>query len=412
MNNFTDPNKSIFKKYWLLLIIVLIVLVLIFITTTRKSHNDNTSKPDDRMQNGTKNASKMSDGELLSHGVCKGEKKTKLGALPMRESDFSMILPYGLVTGAHVTPIDHQYFSPTDFKSARDTYPVYAMADANLVSAEPRVKPEGVEYRLVFSISCKLFYYYDLVTSLTPEIKSEIEKSKSDPTGLNLAVTEGQLIGHIGGQTLDFAVWDTDVVLSGFVLPENYKSETWKIHTADPLNYYTDALKAQVLKKYIRTAKPISGKIDYDMDGKLIGNWFLEGTNGYAGSDREKYWTGHLSIAPDYLDPESIVISLGNFNGEEAQFGVLNNTPDPATVDSSSGMIKYELVQQDWAESSGKQWDRMTLTTNLKAKNHSTVMGTVLIQMIDQRKIKFEAFPQKTAGDISAFTSLAKIYTR
>ena len=29
---------------------------------------------------------------------------------------------------------------------------------------------------------------------------------------------------------------------------------------------------------YVRTAEPISGKIDYDLDGKLIGNWFVAGS--------------------------------------------------------------------------------------------------------------------------------------
>lgn len=58
-------------------------------------------------------------GKSLSNGTCVGKDKRKLTTLPMRMEDFSMIIPYGLVVGDHVTPIDHQYFSPTVFHSPR-----------------------------------------------------------------------------------------------------------------------------------------------------------------------------------------------------------------------------------------------------------------------------------------------------
>ena len=35
----------------------------------------------------------------------------------------------GLMVGGHVTPIDHQYYLPTNFRSAPDTYPVYSPID-------------------------------------------------------------------------------------------------------------------------------------------------------------------------------------------------------------------------------------------------------------------------------------------
>ena len=54
---------------------------------------------------------------------------------------------------------------------------------------------------------------------------------------------EGQLIGKIGKQTLDFAVWDTEKPLSGFVIPEHYEREPWKIYTANPFDYFTDEIK-------------------------------------------------------------------------------------------------------------------------------------------------------------------------
>ena len=43
-----------------------------------------------------------------------------------------------------------------DYRSKRDAYPVYAMGDARIVDIQPRVKPEGTEYRLVFTVTCLL----------------------------------------------------------------------------------------------------------------------------------------------------------------------------------------------------------------------------------------------------------------
>ena len=403
---------------WLLFVVLPVIILVLaaggFVMFKEKNKDGDAKEntPTDGQTNQAANTSEISDDALrISNGKCKGTEKRKLGTLPMRYEDFAMILPYGLTIGGHVTPIDHQYFSPTVFNSPRDTYPVYVMADATIVDISPRTNEKGTEYRFVFSISCKLFYYYDLVTSLAPDIKAEWDKKQRD---VNIPVKAGQEVGKIGGQTLDFAVWDMDVNLSGYAVPEHYEGEAWKIHTADPLNYYTDELKGKVLSKYAREAEPRSGKIDYDIDGKLIGNWFREGTGGYVQDGKShEYWKGHLSIIPDAYDPTSIVVSMGDFGGTEKQFGVKGNTPDPGVTDDKTGRIKYELIQKDWVDASGKQWDRMSIVKGIKSKNHEDrVEGTVLIQMTENRKLKFEAFPGKTASQVSGFTPNAIIFER
>ena len=73
------------------------------------------------------------------------------------------------------------------------------------------------------------------------------------------------------------------------------------------------------MAKSPRTAEPRGGRIDYDIDGRLVGSWFLEGTVDYSGGSTPTicgnrpcpYWTGHLSIAYDHIDPEQIRISIG-----------------------------------------------------------------------------------------------------
>ena len=350
-------------------------------------------------------------GRSLSNGKCTGEGAGVLTSLPMNEEDFSIIIPYGLTAGGHVTPIDHQYYSPTVFTSPRDAYPVFAMADARLVDVQPRDTERGREYRMVFSMTCTFLYYYDLVTSLAPDVQTAYERGNMD-----LSVTAGQIIGRIGGQTLDFAVWDTTKPLTGFVRPESYAGEAWKIYTADPLEYVTKELKEKMLAKYIRVADPISGKIDHDIDGRLVGNWFLEGSGGYAGpgENQQGYWSGHLSIAPEHIDPTAFIVSFGDFNGEATQFSIPRNSLNPAEVSSATGLVKYTLTTWNYRMGNGKDWDRSSFPVlPLKLYNEGyQSSGCVLFQMVEDRKLKMEAFPGKTCTSVAEFTAQAKIYER
>jgi hypothetical protein len=363
-------------------------------------------------------------GKNLSGGHCSGSGETTFTHLPMNASDFGMLIPYGVTIGGHVTPVDHQYFSPTIFNSPKDKYPVYAMADSTITGIEVHPPENGSNgrIRLIFTVSCTFLYYYDLVTSVEPGI---------DAAHLPIAVKAGQLIGHIGGQTLDFAVWNTKKPLSGFINPASYDAEAWKIFTADPFPYFRSDLRQVVESKDPRTVEPIAGKIDYDIDGKLIGNWFLGGSGGYHAQNNQlpSYWAGHLSIAPDLYDPSATVVSVGNYNsyplsgpnfdtsrgdGSDArQYFAKASSPDPAKVDQSSGAVKFELVMRNYRASDGSLWTQASYTKGPKADNSSgQVLGTILVQLTGKQSLKFEVFRGKTASQVSSFDSNAKNYTR
>lgn len=366
-------------------------------------------------------------GRNLSNGKCSGQGPVALTALPMKLADFAMIIPYGLMIDGHVTPIDHQYFSPTVFNSAPDTYPVYALADGRITEISHRGETVGSvgkpsnDYRFVFSHTCTFLTYFDLVTSLAPDIKAEFDKNSKgsgshSSASLDVSVKAGQLVGYIGGQTLDFAVWDTQKPLTGFVTPKLYEGERWKIYTADPLDYYSPAVKEQILTKYLRTDAGKSGKIDWDIDGKLIGNWFAVGTGGYQGDRGQgdgRYWRGHLSLAPDHLDPRHYIASFGSWKvaGDGEQFAVKSAALDPAMVDVAAGVVKYELVQ--WAYLNGNNhWDRKSAAKDLKISLNSQLQGCALFQMLEARKLKAEPFPGKSCASVTGFTAAATIYER
>ncbi|MBI4040129.1 hypothetical protein HY389_02125 [Candidatus Daviesbacteria bacterium] len=356
-----------------------------------------------------------------SQGKCQGQGMVQFGTLPMKPEDFSIYEPYGMVTDAHVTPIDHGYFSPIIFNSPRDTYEVRAIANGTIVGIETRERVIGdqnhnqakqAEYKVNIEHTCDLYSYFDLLTSLAPDIKAELDKAGGKYFAGRIPIKEGQLIGRIGGQTLDFAVFNNTLKLN-FIVPEHYAREPWKIHTDDPFKYFKEPARSILMAKNVRKTEPIAGKIDYDIDGKLIGNWFQKGTNGYQGANQDRYWDGHFALIYDYIDPTQIRFSIGNFNGKAGQFGVKGNAPDPAKVDKSSGLVKYELVAYEYYDKSTGISKRVIEPANeLASRNMNNIQGTVLLQLLEDRKLKLEVFLGKSASEVSGFTQNARIYER
>lgn len=260
----------------------------------------------------------------MSNGSCTGRSGTRrLTVSPMRYRDIGLVLPYGLMIGGHVTPIDHMYLSPADVSLGRDVYDVRAIADATIVSVGTRAHDGAHEYRLVFEHSCSFWSYFDLVTSLAPHVLRAMRwtAGREGYWSGRIPVEAGETIGRIGGQTLDFGVYNAELLLPGFVKPAHYVVEDWKVHTDDPFLYFRPAVRDRLLALDVREAEPRAGRIDHDVDGRLRGNWFREGTGfyegtcerGYGGCD---YWGGHLAFAPDGIDPTHLRVSVGDWAGE------------------------------------------------------------------------------------------------
>jgi hypothetical protein len=264
---------------------------------------------------------------------------------------------------------------------------------------------------------CPFTSYFDLLTSLEPSIEAEWSKTQGGRTGRwsGIAIKAGQMIGRIGGQTLDFGVYDYEVTLPGFIVPEHYRGEPWKVHTVDPFPYFPEEVGDALLAKMLRLAEPRSGVIDYDVDGRLVGNWFLEGTGGYGGTNLEHYWEGHIAIVPDALDPSQWRFSFGYFEGSARQFGIKGNSPSPRDVSVESGIVEYELTDYEYfsvEDPSRRGLHNIRSGDIIASINGDQIMGTVLVEMIDDRRLRVEAFPGMAASEIEAFTATAKIFAR
>src|SRR3989344_9501203 len=217
------PQKGF--AHILLILIILVVLGGIFVFG-KGNHKI------EKNINGTlsTNSNAVEIGKKFSNGNCVGSGKKLMTTSPMKPEDVQMILPYGTMVGAHVIPTSHQYLEPWDRNLGRDKYEVRAAMDATLYSISRRaqnvesgqIRPE--EFQLWFAITCTHFYYYDLITSLSPELQRifDQEKRQDDYAYVNIQVKAGQVVGKIGAQTLDYGVWDTELPpAAGILVPEH-----------------------------------------------------------------------------------------------------------------------------------------------------------------------------------------------
>ena len=354
------------------------------------------SKNEDGLRTGEKQTQEWTKG-------CTSNDRVQMKNLPMKIGDVASFSPYGLVAGAHVTPIDHLYFYPKP--GPRDTYPVYAMADGFITEITVRGiqvdtgNPRPLEYRYMLQHSCQTISYFDLITKIDDSIIAEYPDAATEGMSGRFPVKSGQIVGWIGEQSLDTAIYNMDLVLPGFINPAMYDAEPWKIHTDDFFSYFNETHQAEIQKLNRRKVPPYSGKIDYDQPGKLIGNWFKEGTNGYAGANGygagdgtgRGYWSGHLAIFYHAIQPSVIVVSVGEFkDGKPQYFAVAGNAPDPSTVTKEDGVTKYELIQAPNSDE---------IIRNTKP------LGVALFQVLDGEKLKVEFFPDKSTSQVSGFVT-------
>lgn len=348
---------------------------------------------------------------------CQGSGPVHFSSPPLRLEEIETIIPLGQMYGSHVTPTDHGYYHAMGWSPQQGSDPatfkdILSPADGIVgdVGHMPGAK-EGVDYRFSIYHTCTFYTVYIHVWELSPKLSQALGNSSYKV--VSVPVKAGEVIGR--ASAFDFSVHNEEVKLKGFVIPEHYDAESWKIHTVDLFDSFIEPIRSQLLSKNIRQAEPRSGKIDYDIDGKLVGTWFREGTAGYRGGGyggAEPYWASHLTLAYNNLDPSLIMVSVGDLEGQSRQFAVRGNAPDPAEISVDKGLVKYELMDYDFLTEQGQSWNRRNFAKITKAVGTGPVRGVVLVQMTGDRKIKFEGFLGKTAEEVTGFTSQAKIYER
>ena len=436
------PGKKRVPKAWLIggSVVVALALILGGYNVWRKKNDDDTNPVASTYvpSGGTPSINysavpsatppNMGDSDSLdpvqkglasTNGKCTGTGATKMVNAPMHIDDIGTIAPMGGYGGAHVTPIDHEYYYQADPSKPKDSYAVYAVMDGHLNSMGSVTTPTGgTNWNVTLAHSCTFMVMYNLMTSMAPDIMSQVPSNWREMGGaVDVPVKAGQLIGYVGGQSLDFQVADTTFVNPKLLYHTAYDNrEPFKINTVHPLDYYADDVKAQVLTKYLRVAEPRDGNYAYDVDGEAVGSWFKVGTNGYAGGDLANGTTnevlGHLALAYDSFDPSALVLSTGNYqNQQPAVFIVNDKTTDWTKITPDSGIAKVQLAQGSLQKPDGSIWGGGYVAGGLKFVP-TVNMATALIQLTAKQELTLELFPGKAPAQVTGFDANAVKYDR
>jgi hypothetical protein len=403
--------------------LVIVVLALVaFVATRQGSTRRGIQDQTNPSQQGSTES--QADGFARQYGsTCNKQASPVFTASPLALDKIGGIEPLGKTADGHVTPVDHVYVSPIDANVPDNTYDVVMPADGRLVDVQRMpsqyvgdktdVKLAVDDFRLVVSFSCRYYSIFIHVHTLNPKIAQSVGTiNPGQSKQLSLDLKAGELLAHLGGSSFDWTMVDTQTTLPGFITPSLYQQEPWKIHTIDPFSVYTGDLKTKLEAKSLRTTAPFGGKLDWDKPGALIGNWFKQGTNGYQGATPDRYWDGHLSIAPNNIDPTGVIYSTGNWQGKAAQF-VIKGDFKPETITPANGTVKIELVSPNYKQADGSPFTGGVFKRGMVLdKTSGQVAGVVLLQVQAGEKLKVEQFPGKTAAQVTDFTAAASTYER
>ena len=338
-----------------------------------------------------------------------GEGSVVFDITPLADNAYSYIEPLGNLNpgSGHTFPTDHGAFW---FKNPFTDTPIYDVrvpAEGVITSVYYRQEqwPDGSghedeyynDYKVMIAHTNTFYSYLDHIWELDASILSQTGELKLGDNPVYIVVHKGDIIGKTGGRKgaqrgLDWGIIDFSKTLQ-YIHPERYG---WYAHSAHFLEYCNQSLKDSLIDKIgvpdrnvKRTAKPLWGKADFDQQGKLVGNWFLQDINL---NDPLAEWTKHLSFVYDVWDPQPIRVAVGGSLSIPAiLYQVYGNTPDPADVSLKSGKVVYKLQgTEEYGE------------TSIKA--------TLLVETIDNETIKVEGFNGWVSNP--TFTENAKYYIR
>jgi hypothetical protein len=353
-----------------------------------------------------------------SRGQAEGKGPVKVATFPLRVEEISRINPMGMMASGHVVPTDHLALVAKEARDKEKLYDVLAVADGRVVMIQWRPNPKGgqpdltvfdraVDLKVVIEHAETCWSYVDHLVELAPAIQKKVgdQFKPGQPVPVRIPVKAGEVVGKVrGGFTFDFALIDTAVSNKGFVKPDHFLNrDPHRLHVVDPFAYVDEPLRSKLLAFNPRKAKPEGGKIDYDVEGRLVGNWYREATGGYAGpKGRWDYWVGHLAFAYHHIEPTQVIISIGELEKRARQFQVRGNTPDPAKVSKDDGLVRYSLIEPRIDNRTGKQL----------ADAPERFYGVMLVQVLEKSKLRLEVFPGKNVGDVKEFSNAAQVYER
>jgi len=359
-----------------------ILLIVVYLTACKESFLDSLDLPDD----------------------------VELTHLP---TDLSQMLEFGPIGQIRVIPKMHGGFRLQDPFTFPASIPVYAMGDGYIANIEKEFRtipghgpPDlvGTDYD---DFTLDIVYtkdaggYYGHISALHEDIleqAGEIKEGRGRRNQVKIKITAGQIVGYVGPhEGVDIGMYDHS--------RESYFANTkWYNRDYRSTVCYTDYLPAhlreQIWEINPRTAEPRCGRIAYDKEGTVAGNWFLEGAKEITEWSKQLVFARH-EVHGDLItivDASPLVDGDGMLNeGRDPYLWFVHgNNPEPENITVNSGQVTYEVAT----------WWKMFDYEN------PPVEGTVLVQLIDSETLQYEWFEGKLASEVSGFTGNSRIYKR
>lgn len=352
-------------------------------------------------------------------------------------------IPYGMVIDDHVTPIDHGYLgiktlAATSPLSDADYLPITAPADGTIIEVGSLGSPTS--HRVVIAHGCGLYSVYMVVNKLTGVLAAQADAvEKQSYLRLNQPINAGEEFGRQRDNPLDFNIFTKETWLTGFVNPLSYLyGEAWKLYTADPTPYFSAELQTPYTDIMQRTVAPRWGKIDYDVAGSAVGNWFLAGTIGYNGQSIDTYKNatqpvqggmvagknyyayGHLALVPHHVQPNGWIASLGWWqdpNGDPTQLMIdlAPNQKTPDQITATDGLVIYQLAAISFLDANGQLFDTHGSKANLPVGvtiAPGQPNGAIAVQVEADGTLSIEVFPNTLASAVTGFGGNKRSYHR
>ena len=301
--------------------------------------------------------------------------------LPVQMPANATITPLGHIQPVgHVLPTDHVYFYAVniDQPGTQDNVVRDVLAPGEGVITWIYLQTAGIQdYKVMFRMTENFYYYLDHV-QLDPALK------------VGSIVHAGDKVGTTNpGGTLDLGAFDMTTSLSGFLTPARYPDQT--LRCVSPFKYFTEPLRSTLYAKIRRvpSAPDRDGRIDYDIAGKLVGNWFHESVPKTMESSGPNGWPKSLAFAYDYNDPSLVRVSIGGLVSSAGVWTIPSDAPRPENVGVANGAVAYRLMYLG----SPTQW------------------GLMMVEMQAPDRIRVQVYPGSQAATAS-FDNTAQIYVR
>ena len=242
-------------------------------------------------------------------------------ASPVPLDVIAWITPLGnLNPPGHAVPTDHIYFYLANPDAGQSPQPgralFFAPSDGTVTAV---FGGTGQESKLYVRVTQTMAYYLDHLI---------LDSGISVGTKL----TSGQRVGVTGAAyAVDLGVVNMALTRTGLLNFSRYTDED--IHADAPLRYFDEPLRSQLYAKVQRIGGDLDGRNDYDIAGRLVGNWFVEG----GGTP--------VSFAYNTYDPSQVRICVGGVIGSPIVWGIAPGDPLPRDVSVSTGMVRYTLTQ-------------------------------------------------------------------